>query len=227
MRFVFSKTYINLTFNTMAFWRKSALQARSKETEKALARAARELLSLRSFSEIRVDEVARHAGISVGGFYARFQGKNALLHLADIDFLDDCIAAFDEAVPEDFEGDLDELLRAFVTVMVRQFAKHRDTMVQAMKFAAENDTSEFRKRATAFNNYVHGRLRDVMAKHAEAIVHRDHSVAINMTIFIASAAAREAVLKGALSSYPIDLSLEQLIDELVANATLYLKGGNS
>ncbi len=72
----------------MANWRKTAIQSRSKATERALSRAARELLNEKSFTDIRVDEVARNAGVSVGGYYARFKGKSALLHLADIDFLD-------------------------------------------------------------------------------------------------------------------------------------------
>ena len=209
----------------MASWRKKALQARSKETENALARAARELLSSRSFSEIRVDEVARQAGISVGGFYARFEGKNALLHLADIDFMDDCVSAFNAVIPEDFNGSLDDLLRAYITVMVRQFDKYRDSIVQAMKFAAEDDTSDFRKRATEFNSFVHGRLRTIMARQSEAIAHPNPSIAINMTIFITSAAARAAILHGSLSAYPIVLSTDELINELVTNASLYMKGG--
>lgn len=208
----------------MADWRKKTHQARSKETEEALASAARALLETQSFADIRVDEVARRAGISVGGFYARFQGKSALLHLADIDFLDDCIAAFDVVVPEDFQGTLDELLRAFITVMVEQFDKHRDTIVQIMKYASDKDILDFRQRATGFNNYVHGRLRGIMARYADEIVHPDPSIAINMTIFIVSAAARAAVLHGALSTYPIEMSFDGLIDELVANGSRYLRG---
>ena len=209
----------------MAVWRKKASQTRSKATEEALARAARELLATRSFADIRVDEVARRAGISVGGFYARFQGKSALLHLADIDFLDDCVTAFDAAVPEDYEGSLEDLLYAFITVMVQQFDKHRDTVVQIMKYASEEDVLDFRQRATVFNNFVHGRLRSKIALHAGEIVHPDLSIAINMTIFIASASARAAVFHGALSAYPIELSLEALIEELALNAIRYLKGG--
>ena len=171
----------------MASWRKNALQERSKETENALARAARELLSDRSFSDIRVDEVARNAGISVGGFYARFHGKNALLHLADIDFLEDCAAAFDAAIPEEYDGSLDDLLHEFITVMIHQFDKHRETIVEAMKYAAEDDSSEFRLRASEFNSYVHGRLKTIMARHSDDIRHPDPKFAINMIIFIASA----------------------------------------
>ena len=209
----------------MPTWRKKASQARSKETEEALAHAARELLGTRSFTDIRVDEVARHAGISVGGFYARFNGKSALLHLADIDFLDDCVAAFDAVIPEEFDGSLDELLHAFITVMVQQFDKHRDTLIQIMKHASEEDVLDFRQRATEFNNYVHGRLRAKMTEHSDEIAHQDPAIAINMTIFIASAAARAAVLQGALSTYPIELNWDELIEELVSNASRYLKGG--
>lgn len=210
----------------MSTWRKKAYQNRSKETEDALAQAARELLQSRSYNDIRVDEVARRAGISVGGFYARFRGKNALLHLANIDFLDDCLEAFDAVIPEAFEGSLDDLLRAFITVMVKQFDKHRDTVAQIMKYASEGDVVDLRKRATDFNNHVHGRLRTIMAQHAMEIGHDNPPVAINMTIFIASAAARAAVLQGGLSAYPVALSLDALIEELVANALRYLKGQN-
>jgi AcrR family transcriptional regulator len=209
----------------MAHWRKSALQERSKETETALAHAARELLSTHSFAEIRVNDVARHAGISVGGFYARYQGKNALLHLADIDFLDDCRSAFDEAIPETFAGDIEKLLRAFVTVMVDQFNKHRQTIVQAMKYANDDDNKEFRGRATAFNEHVHGRMRLLLRSREAVINHIDVDVAVNMAIFIVSAAARSAVLFGHLSTYPVELSRIALIDELVRNASRYLRGG--
>jgi AcrR family transcriptional regulator len=208
-----------------AHWLKDARQKRSRATEKALAVAARDLLSEKSYEEIRVGDVARAAGTSVGGFYARYSGKNALLHLADIDFLDECVLAFDRAVPPDFGGTLEELLRSFVRVMVLQFDRHRDTLVQALKHASEDDKSDFRRRATAFNNHVHGRLRTIMSRHTHRMVHENADVATNMAIFMASAAAREAVLRGALAAYPITLTLEELIDELAAGALAYLTGG--
>jgi hypothetical protein len=111
--------------------------------------------------------------------------------------------------------------------MVRQFNEHRDTVIQAMKFASEDDASEFRKRATAFNQHVHGRLRRIMLGHESEIAHEHPAIAINMTIFIASAAAREAVLHGKLTGYPIDLSLDELIEELSLNTLRYLRGGSA
>jgi len=208
----------------MANWRKTATQSRSKETEKALSQSARRLLNKKSFTDIRVDEVARDAGISVGGYYARFKGKSALLHLADIDFLDKCLDAFDEAVPEYFTGDLSELLRSYISVMVHQFSTHREAMLQIVQHVAENDSGEFRQRATVFNEHVHGRLRRIMARNASLIAHPDPELAANMSIFIASASARDAVLRKSLEAYPIDLSENELVDELVRCAALYLTG---
>lgn len=185
------------------------------------------MITSRPFSDIRVDEIARQAGVSVGGFYARFKGKNALLHLADIDFLEKCTEAFDEAVPEDFEGPLYELIASFIRVMVSQFVLHKDMLNQFMKFADEDDSSDFRQRATEFNQHVHGRMRRLLSNHVYVFGHSDTHVAINMALFMASASAREAVLKGAISAYPISLSTEELIQELVKMTLAYLKGGRA
>jgi len=208
-------------------WRKSAVQRRSRRSEMALARAARELLDERTYTEIRVDEVARRAGVSVGGFYARFHGKSALLHLADIDFLDACLDAFDRAVPEGFVGGPEEVFQSFVSVMVHQFQEHRRAILQAMRHAGPGDEKGFQERAAAFNRHVHGRLRRLLRRCEAEIQHPDPSTAANLAIFFASSAARDAVLRGSLAAYPVSLGPDDLVNEIVRAATLYLTGGVS
>ena len=195
--------------------------------ERRLARAARELLADRSYPEIRVDEVARKAGVSVGGFYGRFRGKSALLHLADIDFLDACQEAFDLEVPEDTVGTPEEILHRFVTVMVGQFREHRKAILQAMQFAGEKDAAGFRERARLFNDHVHGRLRRLLGKCLPFIRHPEPETAINLTIFFSSSAARDAILRNALDAYPVDLSETELVTEIVRAGTRYLTGNGS
>ncbi len=170
-------------------------------------------------------EVARRAGVSVGGFYARFRGKSALLHLADMDFLDACQTAFDRAVPDGSGGSVEDIFRKFITVMVDQFAVHRQALLQAMRHAEADDLAGFRERAAAFNAHVHGRIRRLMAEHRDQIGHDDPATAVNLAIFIASAAARDAVLRGSLAAYPVDLDRAGLVDHLVRSATRYLTGG--
>jgi AcrR family transcriptional regulator len=174
-----------------------------------------------------VEDVARRAGISIGGFYGRFKGKSALLHLADIDFLDACLEAFDRAVPEDFQGTLEETLHCFVSVMVGQFNEHRQAILQAYRHADDGDAQGFRERATEFNDHVHGRLRRLLSRHETGIHHRAPDTAINLAIFFASSAARDAVLRGSLAAYPVDLTEEDLVNEIALAATRYLTGGAS
>src|SRR5215467_14424062 len=56
-------------------------QARSRETIDRFALAAEALLRGRSFEEIGIQDIVRHAGRPTGSFYARFGSKEALLPL--------------------------------------------------------------------------------------------------------------------------------------------------
>ncbi|MDX1394879.1 MAG: helix-turn-helix domain-containing protein [Gemmatimonadota bacterium] len=56
-----------------------AKQARSRATEEAILEAAESLLAGRSFDDLSITTIADEAGVSVGGFYARFASKDALL----------------------------------------------------------------------------------------------------------------------------------------------------
>lgn len=192
-----------------------------------MARAARELLADHAYDEIRVDEVARRAGISVGGFYGRFKGKTALLHLADIDFLEACLQAFDRALPEDTTGPPEEIFRRFVSVLVEQFRTHRSAILQAMRFAGEGDATDFRERASLFNEHVHGRLRRLLRECSDDIDHPDPATAVNLAIFFASSVARDAILRGSLAAYPITIGEGDLVEEIVRAATRYLTGKTS
>jgi AcrR family transcriptional regulator len=205
-------------------WRKSPVQERSREAEKNLAKAARELLALRPYDQIRVEEVARRAGVSVGGFYGRFRGKSALLHLADTDFLDACREAFDRALPEDFHGTPREIFSAFVSVMVEQFSLHREAVIQAWRHAEAGDEAGFGARAAVFNEHVHGRVRRLLRPFHPAIRHPDPAMAVDMAIFMLSSAARDAVIRGSLTAHRLDLDGGQLTEELVRFAVAYLTG---
>ncbi len=56
-----------------------AHQARSRESLQRLLDAALDLLDEFSWEKISITTIARRVGMSVGGFYARFKSKDALL----------------------------------------------------------------------------------------------------------------------------------------------------
>lgn len=205
-------------------WRSTARQDRSRRTERALARAAARLLAARPFEEIRVADLARAAGVSVGGFYRRFRDKRAVLHLADLGFIDDCRQALDEAFddPALAKQPLAGVVRAYVRVMVGKFREHRLAILQVLRNADPADARVYRERATAFNQHVHGRFRAAIAARAAEITHPDPELAVNLAIFFASAAARDAIWRGSLAAYPVAIDDQRLIDEITRAFLAYL-----
>ena len=64
-------------------------QKRSQKTYDALIATAFKLLERREFEDISIAELTRHAGYSVGAFYARFESKDELFDAMVVQHLED------------------------------------------------------------------------------------------------------------------------------------------
>ena len=53
-------------------------QSRSQQTLERILSASTAQIAVQSYDELTIAEIARHARISVGGFYSRFENKEAL-----------------------------------------------------------------------------------------------------------------------------------------------------
>ena len=206
-------------------WRAGTRQARSRRTEAALARATAELMRTTRFEDITVAAIARRAGVAVGTVYRRFRDKRALLHLADTSFVDDCREAFDDVMRADrVRGlSLESLVHAYIALMVRKFRQHRAAILQVQRHADPKDGAVYAKRAAEFNAHVHGRFRDLLRRHRAEFGHRAPETALNLAIFFASSAARDAVWRNSLSAYPVALDDAGLVDELTRAFLSYLR----
>ncbi len=101
------------------------------ETRRRILHAAGEAFRERGVAEAGIDEVMRRAGLTHGGFYAHFRGKEELL-------AESCLAAFEEAV-----GNLDRIasqrsLPGRVRVLVDSYLapRHRDNRASGCLVAA-------------------------------------------------------------------------------------------
>ena len=206
-------------------WRTTAVQRRSKATEAALAQAVMELSKDQPFEDITVADVAKRAGVAVGTVYRRFRDKRALLHLADTAFVDDCRETFDREMADERVAnlDLEGLARAYIDLMIRKFRQHRVAILQVTRNADPKDGAVYAKRAQEFNAHVHGRFRDLLRKRRREIKHPDFETALNLAIFFASAAARDAVWRQSLKAYPIHIDDARLIAELTHMFVAYLQ----
>jgi AcrR family transcriptional regulator len=201
------------------------VQERSQRTEAALARAVAELTKERPFEEVTVADVAKRAGVAVGTVYRRFRDKRALLHLADTAFVDDCREAFDVHLSDErMEGlTLEAVARTYIEFMIRKFRQHRDAVLQVQRNADPRDGAIYARRAAAFNAHVHGRFRHLLRQRRREIAHPDLETALNLAIFFASAAARDAVWRQSLKAYPIHIDDARLVDELTRAFVAYLR----
>lgn len=191
-------------------------QRRSEVTAQAIVAAGLALMHERDFDTIAVADVTRRAKVSIGGFYARFRGKDALLHALAQSVTDDCAAALERALGRAGTGPatLEQLVRGYVKVMIAKFRAHRRAIVQIMRYARSGDPhlAELLQR---FNQRVHGRFRELAGHHLAEVRHPDPRSAINVGLFAVSAAAREAVLGNGLQVYPVSLPDARLVEELV------------
>ncbi len=191
------------------------IQERSRETATAIVDAAARLLAQRPAEDHSIAEIAAEAGISVGGFYARFKTKQALLRTLHQHVLDDCRRALDEAMDRVAAPEVSAAatVRAYIDAVVTTFIEHRTTIRNIRARAREGDALLGRQ-VRSFNAHVHGRLRASLLSRRREIRHPDPEFAVNFGLFLVSAGAREAILSGALESYPIEVDPPLLIDQL-------------
>ena len=201
-----------------------AKQSRSQRTSDAIIAAGHALLRERDFDDVSVAEIAERAGVSVGGFYARFEGKDALLISLSAEVLADCAASLARALsPGRMKGaTVEGVVRAYVRVMVRKFREHRSALRQVIRHARAGDPLHGLA-VRDFNDRVHGRLRALLRERQHLIGHADPEMAVNIGLFLVSAAAREGVLGDNLRGYPIKVTDQMLITELTRAYVAYLQ----
>jgi AcrR family transcriptional regulator len=201
-----------------------ARQARAQQTSDAIIEAGLGLLRERDFDSVSVAEIAERAGVSVGGFYARFEGKEALLHALAAEVLADCRRALDRALAPSrmARASVEGVVRAYVRVMITGFREHRSAIVQVIRHARGGDPL-FGLAVRDFNDHVHGRLRALLHERRHLLAHPDPDTAVNIGLFLVSAAAREGVLGDNLRAYPIKVTDTMLIAELTRAYVAYLR----
>jgi AcrR family transcriptional regulator len=198
-------------------------QARAQATLEALIAAGLELFASRAFDQVSVAEIAAKAGVSVGGFYARFKSKEALLDAAADRVLDDCRGALDRALaPKAMAtADVEKVVTAYVRVMITKFRQHRSAILMILRHGRTGSPAR-QAAVRAFNEYVHGRLRALLRERKAEIAHEDPDLAVNIGLFLISAAAREGVLADQLRAYPIRVTDGILVAELSRAYLAYL-----
>ena len=200
-------------------------QERSRRTADRITAAALELLGEGTFETMSVGEIARRAGISVGGFYARFASKEALLDHLNHGILEGLVASVrDELDPERVAGlGIREIVRRYLALAVRSFRRHQPVLRQVALRSRTSLDPEFRERVRAANRAVHDEFRARLFERRAEIGHLEPEVAVDVGLTAVSGAMREYVLFQAARPQFDALEDDHLVAELTDLFCTYLR----
>ncbi|MDA1266515.1 MAG: TetR/AcrR family transcriptional regulator [Planctomycetota bacterium] len=178
-----------------------------------------------TFDEVAVATLAREAGVIVGGFYARFSGKEAVLEYLNLAVLGGVLARARGALsPEQSAGlGAREVIRSFVDLSVRSFREHREVFQQISLRSRTSRDHDFRARVQAANREVHDLFRARLTERIAESAHLAPAAAVDVALTAVSGAMREYVLFTEFRPQFEPLEDERLVDELTDLFCSYLR----
>ncbi|MEM8680125.1 MAG: TetR/AcrR family transcriptional regulator [Planctomycetota bacterium] len=200
---------------------KQPRQQRSRETLQRVLTATEELLCDQTLEQLTIREILKRANVSTGSFYARFDGKEALIQ-AIWDELRLTVDEFLEADPLPAGAPLSERATLLVTQRVKRYRKYRGIfrafilrLRQGLPPLSDEDRRAYLRSQKKLITFFMRSKREIR--------HPDPERAIAFAEFAMSSAARELIL------YPtsphastIKTTQRQLVDELTQMFVGYL-----
>lgn len=197
-------------------------QARAERTLHRLLDTAERLIEEKGVAGISIPEIARLAGSSVGGFYARFRDKNELLRALEERFFQEQLARAERLTRlENWGGaSVPEIVHGCMRELVLVFRERRD-LIRAFVGRAVSDV-EFRGAALAFERDVADRIGALLLAIPGVVRHPRPESAIRLGVAIVFGSMIATVLFGDVRHDFAKLSDEEVAEELARNFLGYL-----
>jgi AcrR family transcriptional regulator len=175
-------------------------QPRSRRTEERILRAFGELLASARFEDVSVQQVAGRAGVSVGGFYARFASKDELLlHALYAGYVRDALEEAERVFAPGRWADASvaPIAEAYFGLILRIGRDHGAVLREMVHRTRGNpDTVADSAAWAAFRQGVHEPFRRLLAERMDEVDHPDPPFAVRFAFSACSSALRESVLFG-------------------------------
>jgi AcrR family transcriptional regulator len=203
---------------------KQSKQSRSQKTTQRIVDAALKLINKKPFEEVAVEEIAQEAGVSIGGFYARFESKEALLHWFDNNLLEQELEIrLDQFDPERWkDAPLEQAVRNYLehgAIFLRRYKAPLARIALLLRGTPEHEAAA---RARSFNERAHAPFLQLLQERRSEIAHPDPEMAARIGLMTISAALREAILFDQRRAYRIQASDRKLLNELTQMFLAYL-----
>ncbi|MEN8375390.1 MAG: helix-turn-helix domain-containing protein [Gemmatimonadota bacterium] len=199
-------------------------QARSQRSLERILDAAEAIATERGLGEVTVQEVIKRSRVSVGSFYARFDGREALLHHLQNRFwsgAEDQWRTFLD--PTRWEGaPAAVLVGELVRILVRGYALRADSLRAYLLHALTDADGKPLRRSTMLDAAVGDRIRSLMKPRYAEMGHPDPARAVPVAIRQLLATLREEVLFGPARPGADALDEDALVIELTRSFLGYL-----
>ena len=198
-------------------------QDRSRRTLERIARAALELIAEQGVEATTVAQIVHRADSSVGSFYARFSGKDELVHYVEERVWSEAQRRWDEALASNawegltLEAVAEGLIRLFIQVE-RVAGKSR----RALAFQGSSASGELTP-AQRFRRHLDSGVRTLLLSRGERIRHPRPSEAVILGYRTVSAAIQDLLAEPPRLDVASDADATHLDDDsLCAELTTLL-----
>lgn len=206
-------------------WVRLPAQDRSQRTLLRLLDATERLLAERPFEAISIQDVVREARSSVGSFYARFEGKEALLHALDERYLREGLATTESRVAEIVEQsrDLDEAMEALYRMLIRAHSERHGLLRALVLHARTHPNPAFQKRGDALLRSMLTGLDEIVAAFAPWKRSKRARQTARFAFMMGLHAVREHALFPEGPAQAAPMSEAKLAEELARTFVLYTR----
>jgi AcrR family transcriptional regulator len=197
-------------------------QSRSERTQERLLRAAEALILEKGLADASVPEIARRARSSVGGFYARFPDKDALLRALEERFFADMLGRVETLADTRRWADapIATIVAACGEELVRVFRERRN-LIAAFLHRATRDT-DLLAEALRFRAATQDRIAALLLPRSAELSHPEPRLAIHLGVQFAFALMLQLVVVGDVHAGGRVLGDRELQNEIVRNFLAYV-----
>ncbi|MCG8592744.1 MAG: TetR/AcrR family transcriptional regulator [Proteobacteria bacterium] len=196
-------------------------QARSEQTLQRILAAAEALIEEKGVADLSIPEIVARAGSSVGGFYARFKDKTALLRALEERFFRQLIDLLERvADPDAWPGaSVQQIVAGLVHELV-SLTRTRHNMLTAFLTRAAQDP-EFRAEALGFRRQVSERVTELVVGRGERFTHPDPALAVDLSVQFAFGLMLQNTIYGETRAAGRTLGDAELVREISRNVLAY------
>ena len=198
-------------------------QRRSRESLERVLKAGERLLAQKGYEGFTIAEVSAKAKVSVGAVYGRFENKDALIHAIHARMMGRLKAAEEEVLDEGLEGDLQVVVTRAVHGLADGMKAERKLLRVFMLRGAVD--SKIRGPGSKASQAVGQAFETAVLARRDEIGHPHPERAADVAYRMAYDVLARQVMYGPTFESSMKIDWDELVDELILAALLYLHHG--